>query len=210
MVRPGSIILFILLCISVEIHAQEAVPPDSAGIVLVVNACDPGAFHARKKKESLFVEIADSLKNYIADQLQTRYGFTARIIDLPIPDNGNRSTVTDSLIRTYQAGYLVLFDTLDVYFQQTHVDVSGTKGNKERVAYYDICADIHYCLFAPGKLLQADLNKTRDFFTSRKVISGLLAAGPDIVGKKKDAFRMADNNAHGFLWKVGSLLSGGN
>lgn len=210
MLRPASIILFILLCFSAALDAQEAAPCDSAGVVLVVNACDPAAFHARKKKESLFVEIADSLKNYMADQLQARYGFTARIIDLPIPDNGNRSALTDSLMRTYQAGYLVLFDSLDVYFQQTHVDVSGTKGNKERVAYYDICADIHYCLFTPGKLLQADLNKTRDFFTSRKVISGFLAAGPDIVGKKKDAFRMADDNAHGFLWKVGAMFAGGN
>lgn len=206
MSRPVPIILSILLFISADLCAQQTAPPDSSGIILVVNACDPNGFHARKKKEALFIEMADSLRTYLADQLQTRYGFTAKMIDLPMADGAGRGAKIDSLLQSYQAGYLIMFDSLDVFFQQTRVDVSGTKGNKERVAYYDICADIHYSLYKPGNLIRSEMNKTREFFTSRKVISGLLAAGPDIVGKKKFAFEMADKNAHGFLWGVESYL----
>ena len=205
------IISFFSLVFTVsDLRAQDTVPADSAGVVLVINACDPNGFHARKKKEALFMELADTLNVYLSDNLQTRYGFTVKPLQLRIPDDGNRNAVVDSLLTAYHAGYAVLFDSLDVFFQQTRVDVSGTKGNKERIAYYDICADIHYLLFSPGSMLKTDMNKTREFFTTRKVISGLLAAGPDIVSKKKHAIEMMEKNAHGFLWGIETYLPPGH
>lgn len=205
------IISFLVLFLAVpDLRAQQEAAVDSAGVILVINACDPDGFHARKKKEALFVELSDTLKNYLSNYFQTRYGFSAMPLQLSIPDDGNRNAMIDSLLSAHHAGFAVLFDSLDVFFQQTRVDVSGTKGNKERIAYYDICADIHYVLFSQGSLLKSDMNKTREFFTTRKVISGLLAAGPDIVSKKKHAIEMMQKNAHGFLWGIQTYLPAGH
>ena len=194
-----GIVISLLLSDS-SLQAQQTTPADSTGIILVINSCDPDGFHARKKKEALFRELADTLRICLADQSQVKYGFTAKTISLFIPEDGSRGQKIDSLLALHQAGFAILFDTLDVYFEQTHVDVSGTKGSKERIAYYDICANVHYQLYMPGKLMKSDLNKTREFFTSRSVISGFFASGPDIVAKKKYAFGMLDKNAHAFLW----------
>jgi hypothetical protein len=65
-------------------------------------------------------------------------------------------------------------------------------------------------LFSPGSMLKTDMNKTREFFTTRKVFSGLLATGPDIVSKKKHAIEMMEKNAHGFLWGIETYLPPGH
>lgn len=41
-----------------------------------------------------------------------------------------------------------------------------------------------------------------NFFTTRNVVSGLLAAGPDVVGKRKQAFKIVQKNAEQFVREI--------
>jgi tRNA splicing ligase len=98
------------------------------------------------------------------------------------------------------ASHAIVIRSFDVFFNQTHVDVvKNDQGNKNRTAYYDIVADIGYSFYSAGTLLkETDIHKSR-FHSSRSVISGILAAGPNIVVKRDDAMRIMLENGHDYL-----------
>ncbi len=181
--------------------------PDSLpGHILVINTFDASEMKARKNKKELFGDLADSLKQVLSSAIQTRHSIRVTVLRGIFPE-----TITDSsifsLIANNNATKAIVVRKIDVHFVQTRVEVTGTKNDKSRTAYYDICSIIHYDLYKKEMKLDQSEIKHCEYYTKRSVVSGLLAAGPDIVGKSKDAFKIMIKNSWMYLSEIFSELS---
>lgn len=166
--------------------------------IVIINAFDPSKDKSRKNKQELFTELADSLKEYLnyflAGKKDTK---TTRMPELlkDISVNNLQAIMTQS-----EAIMVIVILKLNVYFDQTNVDVTkNSDGSKSREASYDICCQVSYNIYQPGVSIVLAEEKNCEFFTTRSVASGLLAAGPDVVGKKKYTYDMVRKNAFKFI-----------
>jgi hypothetical protein len=73
------------------------------------------------------------------------------------------------------------------------------KTGKEREAFYDIVSVINYTLFDKSGLVKALPVYRSRFHSSRSVVSGLLAAGPNIVPNNHDALAIVQDNGFEYL-----------
>ena len=62
--------------------------------------------------------------------------------------------------------------------------------------------NIRYLLYNNAGMMRKTETKVFEFFTERSVASGLLAGGPDIVGKSKHAFKIVQKNAEQYLREI--------
>jgi hypothetical protein len=158
------------------------------GKVLIINSFDANDNKARDKKQKLMNDLAQLLQQDLYLKIRADHGIETFIVDGIIKQSNTDSII--AMINSQQATKAVRITFLDVYFEQTHVDVSGTKGNKTRIAYYDICVKATFEFYnRQGRLSESPIERC-EFFSHRNVVSGLLAAGPDVVKRKKDAERM--------------------
>ena len=157
--------------------------------IILLNNHDVAAKKFRDNKEELFFQLIDTMMYWAAERIHNNAGIKTEVIRGYTPANGD-STIF-RLIADHKATHAIAVYNFDVSFEQTRVDVTkDNNGSKSREAYYDIVADISYSLYAQGSLIkQRDIHQSR-FHSSRSVASGLLAAGPNIVVKKDDAYRI--------------------
>ena len=201
---------FLLLSVLVShlaVNAQEkdtiqALPSSDSlhGNILVINAFDVAAEKYRKNKKELFLELTDSLKRILYESTPAPNG---KMIIIPalFKDTTALGNIIDSLMLQNSASRAIVIMRLDAFFNQTGVEVTKDNNGKNRVASYDLCANIKYRLYHKGvKWSQSGITNC-EFFTSRSVVSGLFAAGPDIVGKKKHVFKIVRENALEYLAK---------
>jgi hypothetical protein len=135
---------------------------------------------------------------WAATRIQENAGIETEVIRGYTAANGD-STIY-RLITDHKATHAVSVSYFDVSFEQTRVDVTkDNDGSKSRKAYYDIVADISYSFYAHDSLIkQRDLHQSR-FHSSRSVASGLLAAGPNVVVQKDDAYRIVQESWQQYL-----------
>ncbi len=176
------------------------------GKVLILSSFDANAMKARNNKKELFEDLGVSLRQLLYDGVQKEYLLEAGIHTELFPET-NSDSVLFSLMGNNNATRAIVIRNIDIYFDQTRVDVRGTKNNKTRTAYYDICAVITYEFYSKGTKFSSE-RKNCEFYTKRNVVSGLLAAGPDIVGKRKDAFKMMEKNARQYFSEIAYELTG--
>jgi len=158
------------------------------GKILIVNSFDSNDSKERNKKQKLMNDLAQLLQQELSLKIRSKYYVETLILDGIIKEKNKDSII--ALMLSQQTTKAILITELDVYFDQTHVDVTGTKGDKTRIAYYDICVKASFDFYnRQGRLSELPVNHC-EFYTHRNVISGLLAAGPDVVKRKKDAERM--------------------
>ncbi len=176
------------------------------GKILIINSFDANAMKARKNKKELFGELADSLKQLLYKGVQRELLTGAEIYDPLFSETIPDSVVIDLLDKN-QSTNAIIIRKIDIHFNQTGVEVTGTKGDKTRTASYDICAFITYRSF--GRDIKPDESETRycEYFSDRTVVSGLLAGGPDIVAKRKHAFRIMAKNVQQYLNGIFYLLN---
>ena len=168
------------------IYAIEP-PPQK---IILFSVYDIAAKKYRDNKEELFQQLVDTMMNWAATKIHDNSGIKTEVIKGYTPDNED-STVY-ALIAAHKASHAFAVTYFDVYFDQTQVDVTKDgDGSKSREAHYDIVADIVYSFYDKSSLVKKrDLHKSR-YHSSRNVVSGLLAAGPNVVAKRDDAYRMA-------------------
>ena len=82
---------------------------------------------------------------------------------------------------------------------QTHVNVTKTSSGKERKAFYDIVSTTGFYFYASSDEHRDTSITSSKFHSSRFVLSGLLAAGPNIVSNHKDAEDMVSENVMKYL-----------
>jgi hypothetical protein len=205
-------LFFMLLFVTEFTSAQVtdstiAAPAANKNRVLIINIFDAGANRYRKNKKELFEELADSLKSVLANEIKSE-GLSEPVI-IPKSESPifNLKRELDSILNLYKACCAIVIEKLDAFFEQTSVDVSrGDDGSKSRTASYDICAAINYSFYKTGEAPYFSDTKNCEHFTTRHVMSGLLAGGPDIVGKSRDAFKITAKNADLYIWKIADKL----
>jgi len=144
------------------------------------------------------MELVDSLKQILYEATPPPNGGKLIVIPELIRDTGSESIVQTLMVEN-NAYKAIVIKKMDAFFNQTEVEVTKDTDGKSRTAYYDICANITYCLYNMGTIGKDTEITSCEFFTKRNVVSGLFAAGPDIVGKKKDAFKIVRKNALSYL-----------
>jgi len=157
--------------------------------IILLNNYDVASKKYRDNKEQLFLRLIDTMMYWAGKRINDNTGIETQVIRGYTLANGD-STIY-RLIADHKATHAISVSDFDVSFEQTRVDVTkDNSGSKSREAYYDIVADISYSLYAQGSLIrQRDLHQSR-FHSSRSVASGLLAAGPNVVVQKDDAYRI--------------------
>ena len=189
----NGIIAFILLLTSggFNHHSHEK--------ILIINSFDAQSINARKNKKLLFAELADSLKQMLYAEMDLRIP-AERIVVPEIINAHGRDSVYFDLIKKHNATKAIVIKNVNAYFNQTGLEVTrGSDGKKERSASYDIVAEVEYTLYGDTSRLKKFETKVWQYFNDRSVVSGLLAAGPDIVGKHKHAFKIVRENAKEFV-----------
>ena len=197
---PGLVMgLILALNGKANVTEQDTSAIDTpAGNILVINSYDARSEKMRKNKKALFIELADSLKQVLYEGTPVPNGKMIIIPEL-IKDSLALSNIVDSLMIHNGASKAIVITYLDAYFVQTHVNVVKEADGKDRTAYYDICSVVTYRLYDTAKKFEDAQIRNCEFFTSRNVVSGLFAAGPDVVGKKKHVFEMIRKNALEYL-----------
>lgn len=167
--------------------------------ILILSSFDAMSMKARKNKKELFAQLADSLKQILYTNIHSYNKTEAVVIPELLAETGNADSSLNSLMINHDASSAIVIKTLDVHFDQTGVEVTGVKHDKTRIASYDICAVVSYKLYKRETNAVESETIFCEHYTQRHVISGLLATGPDIVGKRKDAFKIIEKNAQKYL-----------
>jgi len=175
------------------------------GTILVINSFDAMTLKARKNKNVLFRELADSLKLYLYRNLLARN--KSGVILIPELLANKEDSVIYSLMAQHNAARAIVIKKVNAYFNQTGVEVVKEADGKQRTASYDICAAVNYTYYSIKTKPKESETIQCEFFTTRGVMSGLFAAGPDIVGKSKHAHKIIAQNADQYLREINSLLS---
>ncbi len=174
----------------------EVAPPPKK--IILLNGYNVGAKKYRDNKEQLFLQLIDTMMYWAATRIQENAGIETEVIRGYTAANGDSAIYR--LITDHKATHAISVSYFDVSFEQTRVDVTkDNSGSKSREAYYDIVADISYSFYAHDSLIkQRDLHQSR-FHSSRSVASGLLAAGPNVVVQKDDAYRIVQESWQQYL-----------
>ena len=167
--------------------------------VVVANGFDVDAQSFRDNKEEQFKLLINGALQFMALSIEGHSDIEVNIErDLSIIPGKVDSCMT-SLMKMHDANYLVYIERFDIYFNQTDVVVTEDEDGKSREAYYDIISEIDYNLVArSGGKEFVPINLT-SFHSTRNVISGLFAAGPNIVSNHEDAVEMTRLNVNEFL-----------
>ena len=167
--------------------------------VLLLNTFDAALYHQRKAKESLVARLTDSLLKQMEAQLsfggletQTQYGLT------PLFTTADEGSIL-ALLAKHGASHALVIKEVDLYFDQTGVEVTKTGNGKSREAFYDICSNITYELFDTTGKIESQPVRLKKAHSSRSVISGALAAGPSIGANTKDFYQLASQNKDLFM-----------
>ena len=179
---------------TIPIYAADP-PPQK---IILLNNYDVTAKKYRDNKEQLFLQLIDTMMYWAGKRINDNTGIGTKVI------RGYTPAIDDSaiyrLIADHKATHAITVSNFDVAFEQTRVDVTkDNSGSKSRQAYYDIVADISYSFYAHNSLIkQRDLHQSR-YHSSRSVASGLLAAGPNVVAQRDDAYRIVMEIWQGYL-----------
>jgi hypothetical protein len=205
--------LFFILLFVVKFTAAQVVdstiaaPATNKNRVLIINTFDVQSSRFRKNKKELFAELADSLKSVLAIEIKSLGLVEPVIIPESVFPVFDSKKELDSILILYKASFAIIIKNLDAFFEQTSVNVTKDyDGSKSRAASYDICAAINYAFYKTGDAPYYSDTKNCEHFTTRHVMSGLLAGGPDIIGKSEHAFKITVKNAVQYIWEISNRL----
>ena len=203
---PGTLFIVFVMALNPVANANEEMTVhqflrrDSVPVnMLIINSFDAMSMKIRKNKKELFRDLADSLKQVLSLSTPPPEGGTLIVIPELIKNSGDSAFFL--LMARTNASNAIVIKNIDAFFDQTDVEVTREEGGKVRNASYDICAIINYRLYKTNGDFNDSEIRTCEFFTKRSVMSGLLAAGPDIVGKKEAAFKIVRKNALQYIAK---------
>jgi hypothetical protein len=168
--------------------------------ILLLNTYNVDSASYRSNKSELFKKFIDSILIITATEIKDREGIDAKVL----PGYSNLSLFGDSsiylLMAKHHATHAIVIDSFNVYFNLRDVEVTKSQnGAKSKEAYYDINSDIHF-LFYTGHSLFKELMMTKKWqHSARPVLSGMLAAGPNVVVQKKDAWKISAANLYDYL-----------
>lgn len=168
--------------------------------IILLNAFDIKARSYRENKEELFIALTNEMMDTAAKRINLKTGIITEAIPGFTDIKGNSDSIMHQLLIKKQSTHAIVITFYDIYFDQTGVNVSRDyDGTKKREAFYDIIARVTYTMYNNDSMYKyIDMNRSR-FHSSRNVMSGLLAAGPNVVVQKKDARDMSMDNIQQYI-----------
>jgi len=156
--------------------------------IVVANAYDVKAASVRDNKEKLFGELVNLTVRQTSNEINRRSEIPATFVEgIAVPASQPDSSI-QKLMTTHLASHAIIVKSFNASFEQTAVNVTeADDGSKNRQAMYDIIVDIGYTFHNWSGRQFDTLISARRFHSSRSVLSGLLAAGPNIVANSEDA-----------------------
>lgn len=152
--------------------------------IVVANAYDVKEADARNNKEQLFGELINLTVRHASNEINRRSEIASSFVEgLTIQHDSS----INALMKEQLASHAIVVRSFNVYFEQTDVVVTETEGGKNRDAFYDIIVDVRYSFHNWSGLQFDTLISVHKFHSSRRVLSGLLAAGPNVVKNSEDA-----------------------
>jgi hypothetical protein len=202
-----------------ETQAQVAgntISDTVSGMILILSALDVNITSHKnatystvrsKKERELTQMLTDSLQQTLVIKLRENYNRQAEVIQETISPAKYTDSLIQALMKTKNASAAIVISEVNIYFLQTGVEVErNSEGSKTRTASYDICSLVWYDFFVPEKNSRNSKVEKCEFHSERGVLSGLLAAGPSVVKKKKDAFKQIPKNVDMYLMEISSEL----
>jgi hypothetical protein len=156
--------------------------------IVVANAYDVKAASVRDNKEKLFSELINLTVRHTSNEINRRSEIPATFVEgIAVPITQPDSSI-QKLMTAHLASHAIIVKSFNASFEQTEVNVTeADDGSKNRQAMYDIIVDIGYTFHNWSGRQFDTLISARRFHSSRNVLSGFLAAGPNIVANSEDA-----------------------
>ncbi len=168
--------------------------------ILLLNVYNVTKQKFRDNKDVFFKTLIDELLKYAADKIFQKTGIATEVIMGYTDTHEKNDSTVFALLHLNKASHAIVINRFDLFFDQTRVEVTRDNNNqKERKAFYDIVATIGYALYRSDSLLLQSEKRESKFHSSRNVVSGLLAAGPNIVAQHDDAIAIARTNLQYYL-----------
>lgn len=167
--------------------------------ILLINNYNVQEEHMRKNKKAFFLALSDTLTDRLTAWTLNR-GYETVVLKGYTAIDSTGSNLVYDLIRTNQCSLAIVINKFDVYFNIEETEVTRDEsGGKSKTAHYNIASLVTYSLFDTGNLIKKqDIIRTTPH-SSRSVISGLLAAGPNIMNNKEDAVKILEINVRDYM-----------
>lgn len=154
---------------------------------------------ARDKKEELIQSSLDVFLRTLSNSMQAGMPQVEILLDRdPFQIEGypgNKESIT-SLLKKHHADLLFGIDQFRPQVEKAGVEVVETPGgSKDRTATYLISAAGTLQIYSSDSLLRRFSFYTAAFLKERKVVSGLLAAGPSLVNNAEEALAVSEEAA---------------
>lgn len=169
--------------------------------IIIVNCFDAKSKKIRDNKKELFTAIGNELLDSAAGRIHNKTGLVTEVVYEYANTNGNTDSMVHQLMLQKNATHAIIISSYDVYFNQTHVEVTKDtySKSKKREAFYDIVSMISFSFYGSDSLPKKMEMAWSRPHSSRTVLSGLLAAGPNVVVQKDDARNISLDNLQQYL-----------
>lgn len=152
--------------------------------IVIVNGYNLDQASLRSHKQEQFTALIQETMKTLEGTLRQKFATSVVII----PGGFKPLVYTDTIqnfLEKNAATHSVTITHFDAFFDQTEVHVTETESGKEREAFYDIVVSVGYSWNIPDNQRLDTVISVRKYHSSRSVLSGFLAGGPNIV--KNDA-----------------------
>ncbi|HEX8333218.1 MAG TPA: hypothetical protein VF622_11375 [Segetibacter sp.] len=201
-------VLVLLQCSCVSsIHLSQTrdepkpIPQLSAGAkhILLLNTFDTRKHKFRENKKELYDKFIDGVLSITDTYLKNRHGVSTTLLD-SLNDVYSQDSALYHLMIKHNATHAIVLNSFNVDFQQTEVETTRSpSGGKSKEAFYDIVSDMEFSVYEKDSLIDKQSVLSRQNHSSRPVVSGLLAAGPNVVVQRKDAWMITERNLKNYL-----------
>ena len=196
-------LLFLFFCLVVNPDRESGinnlpVAPADTTRVLIINCFDASKTQSRKNKKAIFAELADSLKEYLYDNLTPQAGEQIILYNDIVTDTSSGNIF--KLMAEYKANACISIKNLDAFFDKT--DVQSEKddnGFKTIHVSYNIHSVVEYGLYNSLATVKTSRVDIYQFCKSKSSFSGFFTVGPNITSNTKAAFEVTRSNAIHFL-----------
>ena len=173
---------------------------------MLLTTIDTKKYRYRKNKKQLFDTYIDSVLATASTLIKSRPFISTSVLS-GFTNIASKDSLLFILMAEHNATYAIVVDSFDVDFRQTRVEVTrSSTGSKQREAFYDIVSDMGFSFYSKDSLIAHQQVSSRRYHSSRYVESGLLAAGPNVVIQRKDAWEVTERNLRNYLTDILKLF----
>jgi hypothetical protein len=214
--RYSVIVLILLLCscsissihLSQTRNEPKVIPEIGAEIkhVVLLNTFDTRKQKFRENKKEVYDRFIDSVLAITGNHIETKHRLSTTILR-GFTDVFSTDSSLPALIKKHNATHAIVLNTFKVEFDQTGVETTrSSSGSKSKEAFYDIVSDIEFSVYTKDSLVDTQAVQSRQNHSSRSVVSGLLAAGPNVVVQRKDAWMITERNLKSYLSYLSKMI----